>query len=151
MRGRAFQTKDWQVQRPWGLDIGMFKKLPGGHEFGGEWVRESLMGDDLREAGKRQIIWGHWFLEGKPLESWSKWYDLYLIGYSLKAEQNQRQRDELWVFQQSRLQMIIAWVRSVAGRRRGRTLYSDPGTFTDSSDVKCESKRRRWFQGLCPE
>lgn len=39
--------------------------------------------------------------------------------------------------------MVIAWVSSVAGRRRGRTLYSDPGTFTDSSDVKCESKRRR--------
>ena len=30
--------------------------------------------------------------------------------------------------------MVIAWVSSVAGRRRERTLYSDPGTFTDSSE-----------------
>ena len=34
-----------------------------------ECGRESSVGDDVREAGRRQITWGSWFLEGKLLES----------------------------------------------------------------------------------
>lgn len=40
-----------------------------------------------------------------------------LIGYSLRVEQNQRQRDGVRVFKYSGLQVVVAWINMVAGER----------------------------------